>query len=37
MAGFEAQERFYEIGSMEGWRELDQFLNNDVPQKQETR
>ena len=37
MAGFEAQERFYEIGSPEGWRELDQFLDNDVQQKQETR
>jgi N-acetyl-alpha-D-muramate 1-phosphate uridylyltransferase len=37
MAGFEAQERFYEIGSPEGWRELDQFLNHDVQQKQETR
>jgi N-acetyl-alpha-D-muramate 1-phosphate uridylyltransferase len=37
MAGFEAQERFYEIGSPEGWRELDQFLSNDVSQKQETR
>jgi NDP-sugar pyrophosphorylase family protein len=37
MAGFEARERFYEIGSPEGWRELDQFLSNDVSQKQETR
>jgi N-acetyl-alpha-D-muramate 1-phosphate uridylyltransferase len=37
MAGFEAQERFYEIGSPEGWRELDQFLDNEVQQKQETR
>jgi NDP-sugar pyrophosphorylase family protein len=37
MAGFEAQERFYEIGSPEGWRELNQFLENNVQQKQETR
>ncbi|HTZ60826.1 MAG TPA: nucleotidyltransferase family protein [Acidobacteriaceae bacterium] len=37
MAGFEAKERFYEIGSPEGWRELDQFLQSNVPQKQETR
>ena len=37
MAGFEAQERFYEIGSPEGWRELDQFLSNDVQQRQEMR
>jgi NDP-sugar pyrophosphorylase family protein len=36
MAGFEARERFYEIGSREGWRELDQFLSNGVQQKQET-
>jgi NDP-sugar pyrophosphorylase family protein len=37
MAGYEAQERFYEIGSPSGWRELDQFLENSVQQKQETR
>jgi NDP-sugar pyrophosphorylase family protein len=35
MAGFEAEERFYEIGSPAGWRELDQFLSNGVVQKQE--
>jgi NDP-sugar pyrophosphorylase family protein len=37
MAGFEASERFYEIGSPDGWRELDQFLNNGVAQRQEAR
>jgi NDP-sugar pyrophosphorylase family protein len=35
MAGFEAGERFYEIGSPAGWRELDEFLNNGVEQRQE--
>jgi NDP-sugar pyrophosphorylase family protein len=37
MAGFEASERFYEIGSPDGWRELDQFLINGVEQRQEAR
>jgi N-acetyl-alpha-D-muramate 1-phosphate uridylyltransferase len=37
MAGFEAEERFYEIGSKEGWRELDEFLEHGVQQKQEMR
>jgi NDP-sugar pyrophosphorylase family protein len=35
MAGFEASERFYEIGSPAGWRELDELLNNSVEQRQE--
>ena len=35
MAGFEAGERFYEIGSPAGWRELDEFLNKGVEQRQE--
>jgi NDP-sugar pyrophosphorylase family protein len=35
MAGFEAGERFYEIGSPAGWRELDEFLSNGVEQRQE--
>ena len=35
MAGFEARERFYEIGSPEGWRELDQFLCSRVQHEQE--
>jgi NDP-sugar pyrophosphorylase family protein len=35
MAGFEASERFYEIGSPAGWRELDELLNNGVEQRQE--
>ena len=37
MAGFEAQERFYEIGSHEGLRELNEFLNDGARQKQGTR
>jgi NDP-sugar pyrophosphorylase family protein len=35
MAGFEAGERFYEIGSPAGWRELDELLSNSVEQRQE--
>jgi NDP-sugar pyrophosphorylase family protein len=35
MAGFEASERFYEIGSPAGWRELDELLSNGVEQRQE--
>jgi NDP-sugar pyrophosphorylase family protein len=37
MAGFEARERFYEIGSPSGWQELNQFLQSGAEQKQETR
>jgi hypothetical protein len=36
MAGFEARERFYEIGSHEGLRELNDFLDEGVKQKQGT-
>ena len=33
LAGYEVKERFYEIGSPEGWRELDQLLRNAISRK----
>ncbi len=37
MAGFEARERFYEIGSHEGLRELNEFLDDGAKQNQGAR